>query len=431
MDFARPLALSAVSIGCLVGCASQGLPPGGPPDTAAPKLVAVLPESGSVSVTPRVVEFRFDEVVSERPRGAPSLEQLVVISPSTGKTQVDWGRNRIVVRPGTGWKPNTAYTVTVLPGLSDLRANSATRGFRTIFSTGATIPSSALRGVAFDWMAGRAAPGARIEATTGGDTLLKWSIAADSSGRYSLTSLPPGQFLVRAYVDANNNGALDSREAWDSATVTISDSARTDFYAFPHDTLGARMSEVTIADSLTLRLRFDRGLRPVFPLEGATFRVVRGRDSTEIPIARAGPAAAFDSLAREAAKAREDSVARADTSAAGRARRAREDSLRLRRQTDSIAAAQQASLRAARDTVTKELPPVMQRAVPPTEFVVVLQQPLPLDSPVRVFAQNVMSISGRRASSDRQVTRRRPAPADSTTRRPPATAAPSPTRPPQ
>ena len=76
-----PVVLLIVAGAAAVGCASQAMPPGGPPDLAPPVLVTVSPESGAVLVSPKAVTFRFDEVVSERPRGAPSLDQLVLISP--------------------------------------------------------------------------------------------------------------------------------------------------------------------------------------------------------------------------------------------------------------------------------------------------------------------------------------------------------------
>jgi hypothetical protein len=426
----RPAALLAIAAAVgYAGCASQGMPPGGPPDTAAPTLAKVLPESGTLSVTPRAVEFQFNEVVSERPRGAQGLQQLVVISPSDGEAQVDWARNRLVVRPGRGWRPNTAYTVTVLSGLTDLRGNAAGTPFRTVFATGSTIPIGVLRGNAFDWMAGRHAPGARIEAQLRGDTTLTWSIAADSIGRFELSSLPADTFLVRGWIDANNNAIRDRAESWDTTTVVVRDSARVEFYAFPHDTSGARLSEVSLGDSLSIRIKFDRGLRPANPLEGATIQVVRARDSVALAIARILPVAVHDSLQRAEAAARIDSIARADTSAAARRRRAQEDSAQRRRVQDSLAQAQIASVRAARDTAKVVQLPKPSRPVPPTEFVIVMSAPLPEEVPLLVVAREVQALLGPRRTSQRQLIRRRPPPRDSTATKAPPPAPP--TRPPE
>lgn len=399
-------------------CASPGMPPGGPEDFSAPTLVRAVPESGTVKVTPPRVEFVFDEVVSERPRGATSLAQLVVISPSDGPPDVDWERQRLVVRPRGGWRANTAYAVTVLPGLGDLRGNYATRAFRTVFATGDAIPEGAVRGVAFDWMAGKAVPGARIEATIGADTALKYAIAADSTGRYALGSLPAATFTVRGWADLNGNGVRDPREPWDTVTVALPDSARHDLYLIAHDTIGARIADVSVVDSVSVRLAFDRGLRLDPPFDARNVRIVRTSDSTALAVRSVLPKTAHDSLAARLRAARADSIARADTTERGRQDRARADSIRLRRQRDSVAQAQLDSLRAARDTVRRLPPPVPSRPVPPTEFVITMAEPLPEDVPLRLFVSSVRAIVGPPRDGDRPFQRRR-APRDTTAARPP------------
>lgn len=413
-----PSAIRLLAFAAITGCASQGMPPGGPTDTAPPALVKVSPDSGSLGASPRAVSFRFDEVVSERPRGAASLEQLVLISPSDGAPTVAWGRTEIVVRPRRGWRANTAYSVTILPGLADLRGNAAKQAFRTVFSTGQSIPTGTVRGAVFDWMGGKPAPGARVEATIGGDTAFRYSAAADSTGRFVLGSLPAATFTIRGWVDQNNNGVRDSREVWDTVSVAVTDSMRLDIYAFPHDTLGARLAEVTITDSVTIRVRFDHGLRG--PLADGQLVLTRARDSAEVRIASVLAAAQADSVAVKARLAREDSVARADTSAKGRQALARADSLKQAQGRDSVARAQTESVRAARDTVRRVPPPTLSRPVPATEFVIVTAEPIAYDVALRLSARGVQALFGPARTSERLIQRRKPAPRDTTAvRRPP------------
>ena len=54
------------ALAVLSGCARMEPPPGGPPDAAPPRLIAVSPDSFA-RLTPfrGVAEFQFDEVVSE------------------------------------------------------------------------------------------------------------------------------------------------------------------------------------------------------------------------------------------------------------------------------------------------------------------------------------------------------------------------------
>ena len=132
----------ALAFGSAVGCAQQGAPPGGPPDKQPPVLVRVTPDTGAVNTTPPRVVFRFDEVVSERPQGAPSLRELFLISPRDGEPDVDWRREAITVRPRRGWKKNAVYTVTMLPGLVDLRGNVRREGGTATYSKWPPIPDT-------------------------------------------------------------------------------------------------------------------------------------------------------------------------------------------------------------------------------------------------------------------------------------------------
>jgi len=131
------------------GCASPGIPPGGPPDVAAPELVKITPDTGSVGVKPKDVVFQFDEVVAERP-GAATLSDLFLISPRDGVPDASWHRSAIAVKPSRGWRANTPYTVIMMKGVADLRGNIRKTGATTFFSTGPTIPRTRITGTVFD-----------------------------------------------------------------------------------------------------------------------------------------------------------------------------------------------------------------------------------------------------------------------------------------
>ena len=88
-----------IGVVALLACASQGDPPGGPPDAVPPVLVGIVPESGAVNARPERVEFRFDEVVNERPQSVTNLADLFLISPRDGAPRVSWNRDEIAVRP--------------------------------------------------------------------------------------------------------------------------------------------------------------------------------------------------------------------------------------------------------------------------------------------------------------------------------------------
>ena len=136
---------------------------------------------------------------------------------------MDWrGIDR--VRPRRDWKPNAVYTVTLLPGMADLRGNVMKTGASVIFATGPTIPNTQLAGVLYDWVAGTVARSGAVEAIALPDSIV-YVARTDTAGRFTFAHLPPGAYALRAWIDANSNRELDSREAYDSAAVALRDTA--------------------------------------------------------------------------------------------------------------------------------------------------------------------------------------------------------------
>jgi hypothetical protein len=378
----------------VVACASMESPPGGPPDDAPPVLVSVTPDTGAVNARPRVAVFQFDEVVSERPRTATQLADLFLISPATGAPRIDWERRSVEVRPRNGWRPNTTYTVTLLPGLADLRGNARTDGATVTFSTGATIARSALRGLVFDWVAGRVVPAAYVEAISHPDSVV-YVATSDSSGMYEVRNIPPGEYTVRGLVDANRNRELDIRELWDSVRVTIADSARVELLTHAHDTIPPRIDQVAVRDTFTLRVTTDRPLDPGLTIDPALF-TLRASDSSIVPIAEARAAQVYERLQAERDRARADSLARvAPPLATGERAAQRGDTLR---------------------TITAVQP---SRPSPTTEIIIVVSSAVRPGASYRLQARDLRGLMGTTRSSEREF--KVPEPPKADTVPPPAT----------
>ncbi len=264
----------------LAGCAQTGMPPGGPPDKEAPRLVRITPDTNAVNVRGNAIGFQFNEVVSERPRGVPTLADLFVVSPSRGATSISWRRTHVEIRPRGGLRPNTTYTVRMLPGMVDLDGNMDSSGVTLVFSTGPTIATGRISGRVFDWVAAKVAPKAIAEAVALPDSA-RYAVEADSTGEFNIRNMPPGQYLVRALVDLNKNGIVDARELFDSITVTLADSFRRDMLAAVRDSLGAGLATADARDSLTVRLTLDRPLDTLF-VPAKRFFSVKTADSTVV-----------------------------------------------------------------------------------------------------------------------------------------------------
>lgn len=275
-----------------LACAKMEAPPGGPPDTTPPRLVSVSPDA--MAVLPGFdgeVEFRFSEVVSEGASanlgtGTGDLERLVVLSPTTRVPEVRWRRSRITVRPREGWQPNRVYRIELLPGVSDLRNNRAAgagaAGVVT-FTTGAAIPSDTIRGTVYDWTSARPAPGALVEAMLLPDSL-SYRFTADSGGRFTLGPLPAGTYVIFGAIDQDRDRERDFRESFDSVRVGTSAAAAIELWTFPHDSVGPRIREIAIRDSVSALVTFTQPLDPDDVVDAAAISVARLPDSSAVGV---------------------------------------------------------------------------------------------------------------------------------------------------
>lgn len=401
-----------IALVLVAGCASAGAPPGGPEDHAPPAIVAITPDSGQTNANPKQVEFRFDEVVSDRPSGATALDQLFLVSPRHGNEapNVSWHRSRITIKPRHGFLPNTAYRVTMLPGISDLRGNVRKEGASVLFSTGATFPALSILGRVFDWAAQRPANGAYVEAISTADTNIVYLAATDTSGQFDVGPLAAGTYLVRALIDQNANRTLDRNEKWDTTTKTVTDTRPVvELDAIERDSTPAAFADVTVEDSVTVRAAFDKPLDPALPLQPALMRLQRA-DSSELTVTRVQWASAY-----ERAKQAADSARRAQ--AADSARRA--DTTRALQPP----VARPPSPAAPTPPTQRGPPPPPKPRAPPPERAIVISvspsTPLVVGTTYRITARGLRNLVGASSEVRRTFSPPKPVPPDSTKKAPP------------
>ncbi len=280
-------------------CASIGAPPGGPPDTTPPKILAVSPESGAV--VPNLsgdAVIQFDEVIEEMAgsggAGLSPLAKQVLLSPVAGEVKVSWHRTRVTIKPKEGWKKR-AYRLEILPGFTDLRRNRSFARKTVLFTTGPEIGHARLGGIALKWIDQQVLLHALIEAVPLPDSV-GYLTMADSGGQFNLTNLPPGRYIVYATADENGDRHRGLREAYDSTLVTLDSTANVALYTFPHDTVPPRPRSATSVDSITVRVEFSQALDATQPFDTAHVEVLVLPDSARVPIDRILTERQYDSL---------------------------------------------------------------------------------------------------------------------------------------
>jgi hypothetical protein len=358
-----------------------------------------VPDSGTVGVKPKEILFRFDEVVSERPPAVTNLADLFLISPRDGAPDASWHRSVIGVKPAHGWRANTPYTVIMMRGIADLRGNVRNTGVTTFFSTGSTIPRTRVTGTVFDWVTGAPSAGALIESFVPPDTLHPYVAISDSNGGFAIEHVPPARYMLRAYLDRNKNLGIDPSEPWDSASITLADSTKSDLVIFVHDTVPPRIRDVSARDSLTLMVSFDKPVDPTQTLTAANFAVT-APDSSRVPIVSAGPA--LKDTARALNPAHADSLL-----PAGNRPPAANPTGAANPSAPSPPAGRAPAGR--RDTLVVAKP-VMPRPIPIGEVVIKFQRPLTPKLVYHVRAIGIRGLLGRTGDSERGYTAPAPPP---------------------
>jgi hypothetical protein len=224
------------------------------------------------------VVFAFDVTIAEQ-----GVEEAVTVSPRTSPFTVDRSGREIRVGLRRGWEPGRIYHVEVGPGIADRFQNRRTEPIRLVFSTGPEIPETRATGMVTDRITGQPVVGGRVEAILQPDSLV-YAVQTDSAGRFAVRHVPEGDYLVRAYVDADRDRALGPAEARDSARLAI----RTDtvpslrLVLLPYDTTPPVAGTAAYEDGW-VEVRFDDHLDPDQPLSPAQVTLV-GPDDRAVPI---------------------------------------------------------------------------------------------------------------------------------------------------
>ncbi|HET9233725.1 MAG TPA: Ig-like domain-containing protein [Candidatus Eisenbacteria bacterium] len=130
-----------------VACAKMAEPPGGPPDTTPPNVLAVAPETSAVDVPVTApIRIQFSEKVDEK-----SLESAIWVTPGgVSKPRIDFDGETAEIQLGRALPESTTIGVLVTTLVRDRRGtgfeNRLGRPVRWVFSTGRTLWPGRIRG---------------------------------------------------------------------------------------------------------------------------------------------------------------------------------------------------------------------------------------------------------------------------------------------
>ncbi len=195
------------------GCASRGVPGGGPQDRIPPEIVATYPPADSTNVGKlSSVHFIFSERMDEN-----TVRQALNVSPPL-KFEIEWsGGDELTLELTDSLKINRTYVFTIGAQAKDAHGNQMAESFQFAFATGPVVDRGKISGRIFNIR--REDPfyifAYRLE-NTAIDTAFPNKMEPDyltqagENGVFSLGYLALGDFRVFAVEDQNLNLRLDA-----------------------------------------------------------------------------------------------------------------------------------------------------------------------------------------------------------------------------
>ncbi len=302
------LFVSALAIHA-TACANEAAPPGMMPDSRPPVVAEIKPAPDTVipGFDDRV-EIRFDEPVNV----GRTLNQQLIASPA-GRYEVQVGFSTVRIRPRDPWRV-AVYCFEIPAGISDLANNRTETEEEYCFSTGPPITSTLVTGTVTDGTTGRPVARGRVLFLALPQDSTPYTAVMDQDGQFRLRSVPPADYWAYAFVDQNNNFALDhTLEPHDSVAFSLSGETSTETLSLSilePDSTPPVLFLAEAVDSMTVRLGFDDFVQ--FVQENASVTVTDSATGVAVDVASVHIAEPETVLAALAALAAEDSVAGAD-----------------------------------------------------------------------------------------------------------------------
>ncbi len=194
----------------IISCAKQSTPMGGPKDEDPPKLVAMIPESGSLNSKPKIIELEFDEYIKvENPN------KQILITPRINKDEMEVSavKNKVIIKLNQELEDSTTYVFNFQKTIKDITENNVPENLKLVFSTGSQIDSLTFSGnVAYvfpqkdetmkDVLVGLYTLEDTLDILTGPPYYIGQT---DSTGNFNLTNIRAGEYKAYAWHDSNNS----------------------------------------------------------------------------------------------------------------------------------------------------------------------------------------------------------------------------------
>ncbi|MEA3408841.1 MAG: Ig-like domain-containing protein [Candidatus Eisenbacteria bacterium] len=209
------LALLALALVLISGCARVGLPPGGPEDTTPPEVVTTVPEDGATEAARDTqIEIEFSEEMNR-----VSVEHGFSIVPDVELRNLRWDGATLVAGPVAELPDSTTFIVEIAQSAKDYHEVAIEEPFVLMFSTGGTLDTGVISGAVS--VMGAAVPGATVWAcrgsvTTDGGVIrgCRYAAVTDTDGAFRIVGVAAMErpYILLAFIDTDEDNVYSVRE---------------------------------------------------------------------------------------------------------------------------------------------------------------------------------------------------------------------------
>ncbi|MCC6281936.1 MAG: Ig-like domain-containing protein [Saprospiraceae bacterium] len=234
LDCSRQITASLALALCVLSCARQGAPTGGPKDLTPPKLDSIASTPNfTTRFDKKRIELRFDEwIVLE-----DAVNQVIISPPLNKRPKITLKGKMVVVElpEEEVLRENTTYTINFGKAVKDLHESNAATNLRFIFSTGDFIDSLSVAGSVVDAFSGDQVDNITVmlyDIFT--DSVARkerpyYFSRTDKSGQFTLENLKEGTYKAVAIEDTDQNlkwSGEGERIAFMDSLLTVGDSQK-------------------------------------------------------------------------------------------------------------------------------------------------------------------------------------------------------------
>ena len=230
--------LAAVFAGMFgTGCASMGMPTGGPRDSLPPVLVSVAPADSTLRFSGKKITFVFDEYIQ-----LENVFQQLLVSPTPKITpDVRSHLRTMTVTIKDTLEPNTTYVFDFGNAIKDVNEQNPLRGFTYLFTTGDVLDSLEVTGKVVLAESGKTDSTLLVVLHTSFEDSAvrkapRYRAKLDGQGNFRFRYLPADTFALYAVKDAGGAGTYLSKDQLfafaDSPVHTLSPPADIVLYAY-------------------------------------------------------------------------------------------------------------------------------------------------------------------------------------------------------